>query len=147
MKKELRNRPFSLSPSICQPFVLSPSFLRHDSGQAPLRTGVSKPVVSSVEPETVGISGQACRRLIRAQFDRPVLRGVEGFIMSGTKTFTACITYVNLNKNEETTFGGTLMEIFRKSHTKKSSEVLISTLCTSRAAGARCHSGRRLRSC
>jgi len=55
MEKELHNHPFSLSPSICQPFVLSPSFLRHDSGQAPLRTGVSKPVVSSVEPDTVDI--------------------------------------------------------------------------------------------
>jgi hypothetical protein len=52
---------FALIPSLCQPFVLSPS--------TKLRTGLSKPVVSSVEPDAAGI--------LKTGLSKPVVSSVE----------------------------------------------------------------------
>ena len=76
MEKELHNHPFSLSPSICQPFVLS------------------------VSKQAVGILRTGLWKASGAWFDRPVLSDVEGLTMSGTTTFTACVTYARLNSKE-----------------------------------------------
>ena len=39
-------------------------------------------------------------KALRAWFDRPVLGEVEGLTMSGTTTFTACVTYARLNSRK-----------------------------------------------